>query len=188
MTNTEIKKLYTQTKKALEKRTGEKFTWVMNAKQQRLGTATVCVAYATDSVAGVERARARANGKAKAEATRDWEAFKRHADEEEATGGSSWNPRFWRDKFDTMGTLEEYVAKKQASAEEDLENAERFLAEHGTQAEIVKDSHEYARQLIAGPEISKFLASINGSATIEDQAHNGGVYIYIRFHYTATEA
>ena len=48
MTAQEIKKEYQRTKKAYEKRTGEKYTWVMNAKQQRLGTATVMVAIAWD--------------------------------------------------------------------------------------------------------------------------------------------
>lgn len=186
MTNAEIKKLYTKTKQAMEKRIGKKFTWVMNAKQQKLGTATVCVAYATDSAANVEKAREWVNGKAKTEATRTWTAFAQHAAEEEKTGGSSWNPRFWRDDFAKMGTLEEYTAKKQREAEEDLEEAEQFLKEHGTQTQIVKTNTEYARQLIAGPEISAFLEAIGGSATIENQQRYG-VETYIRFHYTATE-
>lgn len=188
MTNTEIKKLYTKTKKALEKRTGKSYTWVMNAKQQKLGTATVCIASATDSEANVEKAREWANGKAKAHAAKEWNAFKRHADEEEATGGARWNPRFWRDDFAKMGTLEEYVAKAQHSAEKALADTEQYLAERGTQAEIVKANNEYARQLIAGPEISAFLEAIGGSATIENVPQYSSILTYIRFHYNATEA
>lgn len=187
MTNIEIKKLYTKTKKAVEKRTGDKFTWVMNARQQALGTATVCVAYAPDSVAKVASARDWANGKAVADATKTWKAFKKHSDEEEATGGSSWNPRFWRDKFAEMGTLEEYTEAAQRKAEEILEAAERYLAERGTQSDIVRHNHEYAKQLIESPELSAFLEAIGGSATIEDKTEYG-VATYIRFHYTATEA
>jgi hypothetical protein len=184
MTNVEIKKAYTKTKKALEKRVGKKYTWVMNARQQKLGTATVCVACAMDSVANVASAREWANGKAVADATKTWKAFKRHADEEEATGGNSWNPRFWRDDFAKMGTLEEYTAKAQHAAGESLERAERFLAEHGTQAEIVKVNNDYARQLIAGAEISAFLEAIGGTATIENVSQYSSIYTYIRFHYT----
>lgn len=186
MTNAEIKKLYTKTKKALEKRIGKKYTWVMNARQQQLGTATVAVAYATDSVAGVASAREWANGKAVADAIKTWKAFKKHADEEEATGGASWNPRFWRDDFAKMGTLEEYAAEAQKRADEGLANAERFLAEHGTQAEILKHNHEYAQHLIESPEISAFLEAVGGSATIEDKTEYG-VVTYIRFHYTPGE-
>ena len=77
MNANKIKKLYTKTKKALEKRTGKSYTWVMNAKQQRLGTATVCIATALDSVLFVEHARAAANGKDKAEAVKTWNTFSR---------------------------------------------------------------------------------------------------------------
>lgn len=187
MTNVEIKKLYTKTKKALEKRIGKKYTWVMNARQQQLGTATVCVAYATDSVATVASARKWADGDAVADATKTWKAFKKHADEEERTGGSSWEPRFWRARFEKMGTLEEYTAEAQRKAEENLANAERFLAEAGTQVEIVARNHKYAKQLIESPEITTFLEAIGGSATIEDKTEYG-IATYIRFHYTPTKA
>ena len=54
----DIKKLYTKTKKAYEKRTGEKYTWVMNAAQQRKGTATVCTNVTVDYEASLEHAMA----------------------------------------------------------------------------------------------------------------------------------
>lgn len=188
MAANEIKKLYTKTKKALEKRTGDRFTWVMNTRQQQLGTATVCVACAIDSEAAVERARKSASGEAKASADRNWKAFAQHAAEEEQTGGARWNPRFWRDDFEKMGTLEEYVEKAQQRADAALREAEQFLAEHGTQSQIVKADAEYARQLIAGPEISAFLKAIGGSATLENQPQGSAILTYIRFHYTSTEA
>ena len=190
MTNTEIKKLYTKTKKALEKRIDQKFTWVMNNRQQQLGTATVCVAYATDSVANVEHARVSANGKAKAEAEKYCEFLMREVakeEAEEAAGVKSWNPRFWRDRLEEVGNLDEYVAEAQRKAEEKLAKAEQYLAEHGTQAQIVVANNDFARQLIAGPEISAFLKAIGGSATIENKTEYG-ISTYIRFHYTATEA
>ena len=41
MTAKEIKKAYQKAKKDYEKRTGQKRTWVMNHRQQELGTATI---------------------------------------------------------------------------------------------------------------------------------------------------
>lgn len=191
MTATEIKKLYTKTKKAYEKRTGDKHTWVMNAKQQRLGTATVLVAGAFDNVQSVERAKAHAAGKAAAEAKKTWLSFKAHADEEaaaEAAGNAStWNPRFWRDEFDKMGTMEEYMDKYQRKADEVLKEAQAYLGKHGPQHEQLKESHEYAKGMIASPEISAFLLAIGGRATIEDKQEYSSIYTYIRFHYQPTE-
>lgn len=188
MNNTEIKKLYTKTKKAFEKRTGDKHTWVMNAKQQRLGTATVLVAGAYDNVRSVEYAKKQAAGAAAAEAKRTWLAFKAHADEEAATGGSKWNPTFWRDDFAKMGTLDEYMAKYQQKADKALAEAEAYLAQHGPQNEQLKESHQYAKDMIAGPEIAAFLQAIGGHATIEDKHEYNNIYTYIRFHYPHTEA
>jgi hypothetical protein len=193
MTTTEIKKLYTKTKKAVEKKTGDKFTWVMNGRQQMLGTATVCVANSWDTVANVRACRNRIeSGEAEKEAAKTWRAFKRHADEEaaeEAAGVKHYNPRFWRDKFDVTGTKEEYIAEQLKKAHESLANTEKVLETRGDQANQVKTAHEYARQLIASQEIQNFLNAIGGSATIEDKQENGGysVYTYIRFHYKADD-
>ena len=180
----EIKKLYTKTKRALEKRTGEKFTWVMNAKQQRIGTATVCVASAFDNVKAVEAAREQANGKAAEKAAKTWNAFQLHAQEEAASTEPCWNPTFWRDALAELGTQVEYIAKEQKKADDLLSAAEAFLKQHGTQLEMLDESHEYAKELIAGPEISAFLHAIGGTASIEDRYEHGAIYVYIRFHYS----
>lgn len=189
----EIKKLYTKTKKAVEKKTGDKFTWVMNGRQQQLGTATVCVAVSWDTVKNVKAYRDRIeSGEAEKEAAKNWRAYKRHADEEaaeEAAGVKHYDATFWRSRFAKMGTKEEYIAEQLKKAHESLANAEKTLEIKGNQATQVKTAHEYARQLIASQEIQSFLNAINGSATIEDKQENGGysVYTYIRFHYQADD-
>ncbi len=188
MTTTEIKKLYTKTKKAVEKKTGRKFTWVMNGRQQILGTATVCVATSWDTVKNVEFIRDQIeSGKAEKEARRTWRSFKRDADNEAATGGSSWDPTFWRDHLAKMGTEDEYAAKILKREHENLTKAEETLETRGDKANQVKTAHAYARQLIASPEIQNFLEVIGGSATIEDKQEGSGVHTYIRFHYKADD-
>ena len=187
MTNPEIKKLYTKTKKAFEKRTGEKHTWVMNAKQQRLGTATVLVAGAHDNEACVEGAKRLADGAAAAMAKKYWLAMSARAEEEARTGGSKWNPTFWRDNMAELGTLDEYMAKYQRKADEELAKAEAYLAQHGPRHEQLKESHEYAKTFIASPEVQAFLKAIGGQASIEDKHEGSSIYTYVRFHYSATD-
>ena len=189
----EIKKLYTKTKKAVEKKTGDKFTWVMNGRQQVLGTATVCVASSWDTVANVRNCQKRIeSGKAEKEAAESWQFYKREADveaAEEAAGVKHYNSRFWRDRFDQLGTKEEYIAKKLEEARDRLAKYEEALEVRGDQANQVKTAHEYARQLIASQEIQSFLNAIGGSATIEDKSESDGFNIltYIRFHYQADD-
>jgi hypothetical protein len=193
MTTTEIKKLYTKTKKAVEKKTGDKFTWVMNGRQQMLGTATVCVASSWDTVANVRTCRKRIeSGDVKKKAAESWQFYKREAEveaAEEAAGAKHYNSRFWRDKFDLMGSEEEYIAKELKKANDRLNEYENTLETRGDQANQVKTAHEYARQLIASQEIQSFLNAIGGSATIEDKTENDGFSIltYIRFHYKADD-
>lgn len=187
MTTTEIKKLYTKTKKAVEKKTGDKFTWVMNGRQQQLGTATVCVACSYDTVQSVAYAREQIeSGKVEKEARRTWRSFKRDADEEAITGGGTWNPTFWRDHLAEMGTEDEYAAKLLQRAHENLAKAEKKLETLGDMANQIKTAHKYAQELIASTEIQSFLAAIGGSATIEDKL-DGCLYTYIRFHYRADD-
>lgn len=188
MTNTEIKKLYTKTKKAFEKRTGEKHTWVMNSRQMQLGTATILVAGAHDNVLQVESCKRQAAGAAAAKAKKEWLAMNAYAEEEARTGGSKYNPTYWRDVMTKNGTLEEYVAKYQSKADEALAEAEAYLEQHGPRHEQLKESHEYAKAFIASPEVRAFLEAINGQATIEDKQEYNSIYTYVRFHYTATAA
>lgn len=188
MNNTEIKKLYTKTKRAFEKRTGEKHTWVMNAKQQRLGTATILVGYSYDIVEKLANTKSYYSAEnVQARAERSWKFYVDHATEEEATGGASWNPTYWRDILSENGSLEKMVAKSTQEAEERIAAVQAELDKAGSFANQLKNAHEYAKSFIASPEIQGFLQAIGGRAVVEDKNENGAILTYVRFLYTATK-
>ena len=192
MTNTEIKKLYTKTKKAFEKRTGEKHTWVMNGRQQRLGTATILVAAAYDYEEWLRKAE-----QAMADFEKRWtekkndmlKRAKEEARKNELTPGWYFgkNDYFWQERV-----TPEYLAQSKASMFDmytrHLEETQANLTKYGTQTEQVKKGHEYAKGFIASPELQSFLQAIGGQAVMEDKLENGAILTYVRFHYTATEA
>lgn len=191
MTNTEIKKLYTKTKKAFEKRTGDKHTWVMNAKQQRLGTATILVAAAYDYEEWLRKAEQAMADFEKRWAEKKNDMLKRAKEEarkNELTPGWYFgkNDYFWQERV-----TPEYLTKCRADMFEmyvrHVEETKAQLEKHGTQTEQIKRGHKYAKDFIASPEVQSFLKAIGGQAIVEDKLENGAVLIYVRFHYTATE-
>lgn len=195
MTNTEIKKLYTQTKKAYEKRTGKKYTWVMNAKQQRLGTATVLAGFALDYSARVYRA-----AKALANFEQSWaeheaDYIKRAQDE------IRWNQQHPDRKPDTFWqehtTPEALARSKQLHLESlirDRDRAVEDIEKHGNWDEHYRTELAEAQELLNSPEVQSFLKAIGGSAELQvneqpatdRRLRNAGMYV--RFHYQATEA
>lgn len=189
MNNTEIKKLYTKTKKAFEKRTGDKHTWVMNAKQQCLGTATVLVGYSYDIAEKLVKTKAYYSAEnVQARAEHSWKFYVDHAAEEEATGGGSWNPTYWRDILAREGSQEEMVAKAMRAAEKAIADVQIELDKKGSFANQVKNAHEYAESFISSQEVQTFLKAIGGQAVIEDKNEGGAILTYVRFHYSATAA
>lgn len=192
MTATEIKKLYTKTKRSFEKRTGEKHTWVMNAKQQRLGTATVLVACAYDYVGRLHRAEQAMDDFEQRWAEREADYRKRarvEARKNEQTPGWNFgkNDYFWQERS-TPEALSECKASMFREYTSNLEAARSNLAKYGDQSKQRKNGIEYAKAIIAGPEVQSFLKAIDGQAVIDVKQERGAEYIYIRFHYTATEA
>lgn len=199
MTTTEIKKLYTKTKKAYEKRTGDKFTWVMNAQQQRLGTATVMTAYVGDPE---ERIRRCEQNLADFDA-KHWEPTKadylKRAREEawknEHTPGWYFgkNDYYWQE-VTTPEHLEksrqEMLDRFTSSLAENIES----LQKHGTYNERYERAVKYAKEMIKSPEVQGFLKAIGGRATLDIKEHGAGEHsysyteVYIRFHYQATKA
>lgn len=191
MTNTEIKKLYSQTKRAFEKRTGDKHTWVMNARQQKLGTATILVASAYD----YERRLAAMQDyyspeKVKARTEKSWNFYRdRVAEEEaaEAAGTHSWNPTYWRDILAEKGSLEDMIAGALADGERIVGEAQTDLERNGSIADQLRRGHAYVESFIHSPEVQNFLQAIGGSAVEEHKQEHGAIYIYVRFHYLATK-
>lgn len=190
MNTTEIKKLYTKTKKAYEKRTGNKHTWVMNAKQQRLGTATVMTDYLVDYE---ERIRRCEQNLAEFD-TVHWP--KRKAEHlqlarEEKRRNDGWT--FWQEH-----TTPEALEK---SRKEMLENFTSYrddavagLEKYGTYDEQYKQAVKYAKEMIQSPEVQDFLKTIGGQAVLDIKEHGATersysyTEVYVRFHYRASEA
>lgn len=195
MTNTEIKKAYTQTKKALEKRTGEKHTWVMNARQMKLGTGTVCTAYVHDYAERLRRAQASVEGFEAFWAERMTDYQKRAREEarkNERTPGWYFgkNNTFWQNVIANTEKLEADKAAELASRKAAVEDYTKLLAERGDFHKLLAEEVQKAKVTINGPEIQSFLAKIGGQAEVEIHENGGksyvhGAEVYIRFHYTA---
>lgn len=198
MTNVEIKKAYQKTKKAYEKRTGDKLTWVMNCRQQALGTATIMCAIAWDFEDRVRRAE-----KALAGFEAFWEGrmkdYTKRAKEEawknEHTPGWYFggNNTFWQD---VMADTEKLAADKAAELNRrqgTLEEAKKNLEEQGDYYKTLAAAAERAKALIAAPEVQEFLKAIGGQAIVDLKEHgNDDTYhhaeVYVRFMYTPEAA
>lgn len=190
MTNTEIKKLYTKTKKAFEKRTGEKHTWVMNAKQQRLGTATVMTDFIMDfeeQIARCERNLAEFDTKRWPERRDDY--LKRAREEKRRNDG--WT--FWQER-----TTPEYLEKARQEMLDmftrELEEKKAQLQKYGTYTEQHERAVKHAKEMIQSPEVQDFLKAIGGQATLDIKSHGASPHsyscteVYVRFYYQAIEA
>ena len=189
MTNAEIKKLYTKTKKAYEKRTGDKHTWVMTAKQQRLGTATVMTDFLMDfeeQIARCEQSLAEFDTKRWPERRDDY--LKRAQEEKRRNDG--WT--FWQER-----TTSEYLEKARqemlATYTRALEEKREKLQEYGTYEEQLARATLHADHMIKSPEIQNFLRAVGGRALLDLKSHGASdrsyssTEVYIRFYYTATE-
>lgn len=195
MNTTEIKKLYTKTKKAYEKRTGKKYTWVMNARQQRLGTATVLAGYPVDYCTRLYRA-----AKALSEADDRWairEADYLNRAREEIRRNRA-NPNRTPDTFWQEHTTPEALAESKRSFIDDLtryrDRSVSLVEKHGSWDEYYQAELKEAEELINSPEVQEFLKAIGGTASLEIKEHPNTerslrfAEMYVRFHYQATEA
>ena len=195
MTTTEIKKLYQQTKKAYEKRTGRKYTWVMNARQQRLGTATVLAGFPVDLAPRVRTAAERLANFEQTWAEREADYRKRAQDE------IRWNQQhpdqepgtFWQERV-----TPEYLANAKQSHLEDLTvqhtRAVADIEKNGSWDVYYQAELSEAQELLNSTEVQSFLKAIGGSAELEINERPAteralrSAEIYVRFHYQATEA
>ena len=195
MTNIEIKKLYTQTKKAYEKRTGRKYTWVMNAKQQRLGTATVLAGFALDLAPRVYTAAKRLANFEQSWAEQEAHYIKKAQEEilwnQQHPDREPWT--FWQEHT----TPEALANSKQLHLESLTNDRDRAVAEiekHGRWDEYYQTELAEAQELLNSPEVQNFLKTIGGSAELQINEQPAtdrrlrNAEMYIRFHYQATEA
>lgn len=199
MTLSEIKKAYQKTKKAYEKRTGDKNTWVMNARQQALGTATIMCAMAWDFEDRVQRAEKSLAGFEKYWADRMADYNKRAQEEawkNEHTPGWYFgkNNNFWQD---VMADTEKLAADKAGELKRRqriLEEERKNLEEQGDFYSTLEAATARAEALIAAPEVQEFLKAIGGQAFVEPKEQHGNkdtlhhAEVYVRFMYTPDAA
>ncbi len=198
MTANEIKKAYQKTKKAYEKRTGNKLTWVMNCKQQALGTATIMCAIAWDYEDRVQRAEKAIEGFEKFWADRVADYNKRAQEEawkNEHTPGWYFgkNDTFWQDITANTEKLVEDEAAELNRRQEVLAEAKKNLEEQGDFYNTLAAATARAEELIAAPEVQEFLKAVGGRAFVEPKEHgNDDTYhhaeVYVRFMYTPEAA
>lgn len=187
MTVTEIKKLYTKTKKAYEKRTGEKYTWVMNAAQQRKGTATVCVGVVIDYVARLQSAEQHLANFEKDWAERVADRAKRAKEEawkNEHTPGWYFgkNNDYWQILMQPEKLAEDRERELQWRKRHAAEAAER-LEKYGDYTCCYKRATDKAAEMIGSPEVQIFLQQIGGTASVEAKPVCHSTEVHIRFHY-----
>lgn len=194
MTAQEIKKAYQKAKKAYEKRTGDKKTWVMNARQQKLGTATILYTMAwdyEDALRGAERSLAN-HEKDWAEKIADYtREAKKEAWQNKHTPGWFYgkNRTFWQDIIANTEKLAADKARELESRQRLVDTYEKKLAEFGDYRQELKNKIAKAEAFIAEPELQEFLKTTGARAFVEPkdrgERYGRSAEIYIRFKYTA---
>lgn len=197
MTAKEIKKAYQRAKKAYEMRTGEKHTWVMNCRQQQLGTATIMCAVAWDYEDMLRRAKRSVENFDKFWADRMKDYEKRAAEEarkNERTPGWYFgkNNYFWQEVVANTEEREADRQKNLATREATVKETTEKLEQFGPYSETFRTAIKKAEDMIGSHEIQNFLKEIGGRAFVEPKEHGGdtcyhSAEIYIRFQYSPGE-
>ena len=194
MTAKEIKKAYQKAKKDYEKRTGQKRTWVMNHRQQELGTATIMYVMVYDYANMVDKAQESLDNFDKY-----WEDlmkdYQRRAREEARKNEfqPGWyfgrNDTYWEDVVADTEKLEKRREEEIQSRRKAVSDAGYKLATEGSYTEVLAKAKAKAEEMIASPEIQHFLKMIGGKAYVEPKEYGGSsrtyhsAEVYIRFLY-----
>lgn len=184
----EIKKAYQKMSRQLKKE-GLNYTCVMNARQQALGTATICIKFVMDYEAEIKRAQAaladtekiekevRQNMKDTARMIPTWRKW---AEEE---GRSK---EFWKELVEAWdaGTYEDRKRKEITGRREAwLKGAQENLEKYGTLAEQYEKARREYEELIAAAPVAEFLSLVNATTEIEYRNEGSGQVCYLRFRY-----
>lgn len=169
----------------------------MNAKQQRLGTATIMCAVAWDYEDKLHRAE-----KALAGFEKFWEErmadYNKRAEKEkrknEHTPGWYFggNNTFWEEVVADSERLADDKARELERRQKSVEEEKKNLAEYGTYGRTLEAAIARANALIMEPEVQDFLKAIGGRAFVEPKEHGGDrtyhhTEVYVRFQYAAEE-
>lgn len=190
MENKDIKKAYQKMSRQLKKQ-GLNYTCVMNARQQALGTATICIKFVMDYEAEIKRAQA---------ALADTEKIEkevRHGMKESARMIPTWrkwaeeattdtNKEFWKELVEAWdaGTYEDRKRKEIIGRREAwLKDAQERLDKNGTLAEQYEAARKEYEELVAAAPVAEFISLANATTEIEYRNEGNGQLCYLRFRY-----
>ena len=185
----EIKKAYQKMSKQLKK-AGLNYTCVMNARQQKLRTATICFMFVKDYEAEIARAKASLADTAATEkevrqdvkdAVRRIPMYREWAQKE----GCS-NREFWQQlvaEWDA-GTYEERRRQEIIDRKEKwVRAAQESFEKAGTLKEQYEKAQAEYEKLRAAAPVVEFLNLVNGTTHLEYKSEHSAEYCYLRFQY-----
>lgn len=182
MTN-EIKKDYQKLSRETKK-LGFNYTFVMNAKQMRLGTATICLGRLIDYETWIEHIRKQ---DCEAQAQDSYKRANRFIDDYRRWAQDSSNVDYWKEVVEHYdnGTLYEYYldsAKKQKAQR--LESVEADFEREGTPSEQLQRCQNRAEELLNCEPFQNFIKKYNVASIVENKSGD----IYLRLYYQAVAA
>lgn len=188
MENKDIKKAYQKMSRQLKKQ-GLNYTCVMNARQQALGTATICIKFVMDYEAEIKRAQAALADTEKIEkevrqdmkeTARRVPMWRKWAEE------SGRDTEFWKELVEAWdaGTYEDRKRKEIIGRREAwLKDAQERLDRNGTITEQYEKARQEYEELKAAAPVVEFLSLVNGRTELEYKNEGNGRLCYLRFRY-----
>lgn len=188
MERQEIKKAYSKMSRQLKKQ-GLNYTCVMNARQQELRTATICIGYVMDYEEEIEKAtknledtaatekEVRASMKSTARFLPMWRKW---AEEDRS------NAEYWKELVEAWdtGTYEDKCRKEITERKEKQLNYSREnFANYGTVKEQKQKTKDKYEKLLAASPVAEFLKTANARTVMEYKTEHGTDFYYMRFYY-----
>lgn len=183
----EIKKAYQKMSRQLKKQ-GLNYTCVMNARQQALGTATICIKFVMDYEAEIKKAQAALadTEKIEKEVRQNMKDTARMIPTWRKWAEESSNTEFWKELVEAWdaGTYEDRKRKEIIGRREAwLKDAQERLDKNGTLAEQYEKARQEYEELKATAPVAEFLNLVNGTTEMEYRNEGSGQVCYLRFKY-----
>lgn len=195
MENKEIKKAWTKMSKSLKKQ-GIKFTCVMNARQQSLGTATIMFYYVSDKDVLIKRAQDRMANEQEdmKEARYSYAYMKQNRNlydtlfiPKAKEKGDTDHLQYCLDAceaYDSGRFVEwEYERQRKDTIERCTKHIEKLQVEK-SYSEQMKEAHEVYNDLISNSAVKEFMDTVGATVELEVTPDGDAHYkMYARFYY-----
>lgn len=189
MTLQEIKKEYQKMSRRLKKQ-NLNYTCVMNAKQQRLGTATICFFSSTDYDERIKRAEAQLANTADTmeEAKRSakhWEkeigTLRRWAADEKCSSRQIWIDII--EAYDNGTLVDREYQRKEEQKSSWLKSCKEDFEKYGTLKEQHKRGMERLEELKMADPVKTFCKNTGATMQLEYKEDGNMTFWYLRFFY-----